>query len=112
MNNKINMKNKVLLVVILLAIISCNRKKYKACFTTSKDVYSVNEKVVCKNCSDFDGGFTNCLWDFSDSASGVIYNSGLDSVTYTYTQKGLKRIKLRIGEKENGSEAENTIEIK
>lgn len=95
-----------------LSLASCNKPKYNACFTTSKDTYSVNEKVVFKNCSDFDGGFTICQWNFDDNPVGVANSNGLDSVSYSYTQKGLKKIVLRIGEKENDSQAEKVIEIK
>jgi PKD repeat protein len=100
------------IIFVLLATQSCNKRNYKACFTTTHQVYSINEQIVFANCSNFDGGFTNCQWNFNDSTNGITYSNGLDSVTHTYTQKGFKTIKLLIGEKENGSESEKIIEIK
>ncbi len=93
--------------------VSCTKPyKYKACFTTTKDTFAVGETVVFKNCSDFDGGYTNGLWDLGEGPPSRSYSQYLEDVQYTYTYSGVKTTSLLIGEKENGDKFIKVIIVK
>ena len=90
---------------------SCDKPNYKACFTTQKDTFSVNDTVWFKNCSDFDKGETMCNWNFGENPSSIGSSMSNDSIYYIYNLIGYKLVQLRIGEKENMSMVEKTILI-
>ncbi len=99
-------------LLIIIYISSCKKHHYSACFTTANAVYKVNDTIWFKNCSDFDKEITLCLWSFDDGPTSILNSTGLDSIKYVYTTTGFKHITLTIGEKENTSVVEKTIEVK
>ena len=97
----------------MINYISCikNNYNYKACFTTNKDTFQVNEKIWFKNCSLFDGGSTICLWNFGEAPNNIANSNNLDSISFTYTSTGFKNIILVVGDKENNDEIQKSILI-
>lgn len=67
----------------------------------------VGDSVTLKNCSFYDGGFTNCYWDFGDGEG--VYSSGNKSIKHAYTYADEFNITLSIGEKENTSAVSKAI---
>ncbi len=87
-----------ILTVISLSFLSCKKPHYKACFTADKTTVTVNETITFSNCSDFDGGYTDCQWSFGDGT--VIHSQGQSSVEHSYSAIGQYEVRLWIGEKE------------
>lgn len=107
------MKLLLLLFSSSIVLTSCRKPhQYKACFSTTKDTFSVGEKVTFANCSQFDGGITNCLWDFGEGPPSRKSSIGHDDITFNFTYPGNKTISLLIGEKENQSDTLKVIFIK
>ena len=105
--------NLILIIVLSTLLIACNKPyNYKACFTTTKDTFSIGEKVIFTNCSNFDGGFTNCLWDFGEGPPSKANSIGNAAASYTFTYSGNKTVVLLIGEKENESEAIQVLYVR
>jgi PKD repeat protein len=67
----------------------------------------VSDSVTLTNCSNFDDGYTECLWDFGDGKSE--YSKGTAIIKHQYNTPGQFEIKLTIGEKENNSEFIKTV---
>ncbi|MCC7333221.1 MAG: PKD domain-containing protein [Flavobacteriales bacterium] len=97
------------LTIFSLTFISCKKHRYKACFTVDKSTIAVGDTVIFTNCSDFDGGYTDCHWTFGDSKDA--YAKGQASITHSYSSAGQFEIRLRVGEKENSSEQTKTITV-
>lgn len=98
-------------LLICLTWVSCDKPRYNACFTTSKDTFSIQDTVWFHNCSDFDKGETMCNWNFGENPSSIGSSMNNDSIYYIYDLIGYKLVQLRIGEKENMSMVEKTILI-
>jgi PKD repeat protein len=97
------------LTIFSLNFVSCKKHRYKACLTVDKSTVSVGETVTCTNCSDFDGGYTDCHWTFGDGNN--TYTKGQASVTHSFSSTGQFEIRLTVGEKENNSEQTKTITV-
>ncbi|MCC7028981.1 MAG: hypothetical protein IT257_01660 [Chitinophagaceae bacterium] len=104
----------VIILVMALFFNSCDRPRYKACLHTAKDTFAVGETIWFTNCSDFDGGPTEnaAVWMFEPNQTDLIVTSGNDSISWVYTQAGLKNPALKIGTKEQGDQVSKTIIIK
>lgn len=100
-----------LIMFLFITLVSCNKPNYKACFTTQKDTFSLNDTVWFNNCSDFDKGEKLCNWNFGENPSSIGNSINNDSIYYIYNLIGYKLVQLRIGEKENMSLVEKTILI-
>jgi hypothetical protein len=72
-----------------------------------KSSISVSDSVTLTNCSNFDDGYTECLWDFGDGK--IEYSKGTAVIKHQYNSLGQFEIKLTIGEKENNSELFKTV---
>jgi len=95
--------NLILIIVLSTLLIACNKPyNYKACFTTTKDTFSIGEKVI----------FTNCLWDFGEGPPSKANSIGNAAASYTFTYSGNKTVVLLIGEKENESEAIQVLYVR
>jgi hypothetical protein len=106
------------LQIILLALAachcSCRKPQYKACFNTTKDTFAVGETIWFTNCSDYDGGPTEnaAVWMFESNQTDLIVTNANDSISWVYTQAGLKNPSLKIGTKEQGDQVSKAIMIK
>ncbi len=104
----------VILLGMAFFFSSCNRPRYKACLSTAKDTFAVGETIWFANCSDFDGGPTQnaAVWMFEPNQTDLIVTSGNDSISWVYTEAGLKNPALKIGTKERGDQVSKAIMIK
>ena len=98
---------KSMVIILALSFWGCKKHTYSACFNTDKSSISVGDSVILTNCSNFDGGYTECLWDFGDGKSE--YSKGTAVIKHPYNTPGQFEIKLTIGEKENNSEFIKTV---
>lgn len=110
MNTKII---KTLSIMGLFCFFGCNKSNdFKACISTDKDTYSINEEITFKNCSKFNKGDekSGVVWGMGDGNS--MFSFGNDSIVYQYEKAGEYIIKLIIGYKEGPQdEVEKTITI-
>lgn len=96
------------LIILTLSLWGCEKKrKYTACFTMDKSTIAAGDSVTLTNCSNFDGGYTECIWDFGDGKSE--FSKGTDVIKHQYNTLGQFEIKLTIGEKENASGVSKAI---
>lgn len=97
-------------MAITLLFCGCRKKHhYKACFTIDKTSVTVNEVVTFSNCSDYDGGYTDALWDFGDGSTAN--SKGTENVRHSYNTAGTYKVILYVGEKENKSEETKNITV-
>lgn len=87
--------------LILLSFGSCKKHHYKACISVNESIINVGDTVIFTNCSDFDGGYTDCHWTFGDGKD--TYTKGQENAMHSYSSAGNFEIQLTIGEKENVS---------
>lgn len=96
---------------IILLFCGCSKKhKYKACFTIDKPTANTSEIITFQNCSDYDGGYTNSLWNFGDGATANSNDNA--AVQHSYASPGTYQVILYVGEKENQSEQTKSITIR
>jgi len=103
-------KTLILTTMTILLICGCRKKHhYEACFTVDKTAASVGQTITFSNCSNYDSGYTDALWNFGD---GTTANSkGSESVTHSYSSPGTYQVILTVGEKENDSQQTKTVVI-
>ncbi len=100
----------LLFLILVFSLWGCKKHTYSACFNMDKSTISVGDSVVLSNCSNFDGGYTECLWDFGDGKSE--FSNGTDVIKHQYNTLGQFEVKLTIGEKENSSVVSKAIIVK
>ena len=98
---------KSIVFILAISLFGCKKHTYSACFNIDKSSISVGDSVTLTNCSNFDDGYTECLWDFGDGKSE--YSKGTDVIKHQYNTLGQFEIKLTIGEKENSAELIKTV---
>lgn len=99
--NKVNLYLLYALVMISLSFGSCKKHHYQACISVNESIINVGDTVIFTNCSNFDGGYTDCHWTFGDGKDA--YTKGQENAIHSYSSAGNYEIQLTIGEKENVS---------
>ena len=97
----------LLFLILIFSFWGCKKHTYSACFNLDKSNISVGDSVTLTNCSNFDGGYTECLWDFGDGK--IEYSKGIAVIKHQYNTLGQFEIKLTMGEKEHNSELIKTV---
>lgn len=100
----------ITLIMAIILLCGCSKKhKYKACFTVDISSANVNDVITFGNCSDYDGGYSDALWNFGDGSTAN--SKGTDNVQHSYSSPGTYKVILYVGEKENQSEQTKNITI-
>jgi hypothetical protein len=103
----------ILLALSIFYLYGCLKpNNFKACFTTEKLIYVVNEEIVFENCSSFNKGDedSGVIWSMGDGEA--VFSFGNESVTYKYESAGDYVVKLSIGYKEGpADEIERVIKV-
>jgi hypothetical protein len=109
------MNSKTIIMGAFSIFCLCGCKKpnnFKACFTTEKEQYIVNEEIVFKNCSSFNKGDENSGVSWSMGDGTAKFSFGNESISHKYESAGDYVIKLRVGYKEGpADEIEKIIKI-
>lgn len=104
---------KILAILGFFCFFGCNKpNNFKACISTDKDIYVVNEEVTFINCSEFNKGSEKSGVSWNMGNGDAMFSFGNESITYKYEDAGVYKVELRIGYKEGPADKiEKTITI-
>ena len=102
-----------MVTMTLFSLCGCRKPNdFKACFTTEKDTYSINDEIVFENCSAFNKGDENSGVSWSMGDGTAKFSFGNESITHKYDSAGDYVVKIRIGYKEGpADEIEKLIKV-